>query len=193
MNDDRTEHENPRKEKKDEAVLPAIPVFEPPQQPSSQNQSSIPLELILAQESKTSIVILEGPLPPPELIEGYARIHPEAGKIIFEAFQGEIRHRQRIELIEVISDQAVKVIGLVSVVLIAFFGIYIGAGLIREGHDWAGSGLVVTALGTIIAGIVGAMRIARATQDAINGSPSPQDPAIKNPQTAKKPNNRRKK
>ena len=169
---------NERQERNEhEEIIQAVPVFE---QAQPVEQPSIPLEVILAQESKTSVVILEGPLPPPEMIEGYIRVHPEAGKILFDSFQSELKHRQRMEIIEVISDQGVKWFGLLSVVSIAAFGIYIGADLIKSNHDWAGYGLVVTALSTIIAGIVGAMRIARAKQNDITEKEEAPEPVRKN-------------
>ncbi len=70
------------------AVIQATPA--PETQPTSSSNTSrpfIPLELIQAQERYTSVVILEGPLPPPELIEGYNRIHPGAAEIISRPFK----------------------------------------------------------------------------------------------------------
>lgn len=38
-----------------------------------------------------------GPLPPPEVLERYAAVHPDAPAIIFRAFEAQVKHRHEME------------------------------------------------------------------------------------------------
>lgn len=46
----------------------------------------------------------EGPLPPPAAIEAFAKIYPDAPRIIFESFEKEGEHRRKMEA-EMVANQ----------------------------------------------------------------------------------------
>jgi uncharacterized membrane protein len=92
-----------------------------------------------------------GPLPPPEILEGYKQAYPQAPEIIFDELKQQGAHRRRIES-EAISRQekradrgqhyALAIVGGVLVVCVV---------AIFHGVAWAGA----TLFGTTLAGIVG--------------------------------------
>ena len=64
---------------------------------SPSSKSSVPSSSssVLTQQSLQTHY--SGPLPPPEILESYKKIHPAAVDIIFEHFQKEQVHRHELE------------------------------------------------------------------------------------------------
>jgi uncharacterized membrane protein len=92
-----------------------------------------------------------GPLPPAEQLEQYERVSPGSAKIIFDEFQKQSEHRRAMERIVVRSDSIRSFSGLFAGLLLGGYIVYVGAGLLRDGHSVTG----FSAIGVAVAIAVG--------------------------------------
>jgi uncharacterized membrane protein len=80
-----------------------------------------------------------GPLPPPQDLERYAKILKNAPERIFQLAEKEAANRQSLERWVVKSDVIRSILGVVSALLIVLFALGLGAYLVLQGHDVAGT------------------------------------------------------
>lgn len=117
-----------------------------------------------------------GPLPPPQMIEEYERVHPGMAERLISRFEQQAEHRQSLErqvvTAQIASEQAaqkdagrgqvfgfaVAVLGLVAAVAIALLGQ-------TPTHAWAAS---IIGGGTLV-GLVTAFVVGRVTEPPADG------------------------
>ena len=94
----------------------------------------------------------QGPIPPPELLEGYNRVIENGAERIFVDFESQSSHRREIEKTVIESQLAESRRGQLFALVISIFGLSIAAILGYLGHDWLAAGIG----GTTLVSLVGA-------------------------------------
>jgi len=89
--------------------------------------------------AKKEETIFQGPLPPPQVLEGYKNIYEDAPKIIFETFKKEQENRYKTIRFGQISALMIGIGGLVSTTLL---GIY--------GNAWVAGSIGFLSLGSLV-------------------------------------------
>lgn len=131
---------------------------------------------------------IEGPLPPPQMLAEYERVHPGLSQVIVESFQNETAHRHALE------KQAMDVEEYMARSFVTerrrgqhyglFIAILIVGGAITLGLN--GQGWAATVMGGVgFASIVGAFVVGRRPADPVQAKDqSKQDkPAKKKPES----------
>lgn len=93
-----------------------------------------------------------GPVPPPEIIEGYEHILPGAAKRIFDQWEKQTDHRQKLEK-KVINTDSLKsllgvIFGFITVMGTILAGVYtalMGSPIFGGGLSLAGLAMLATA------------------------------------------------
>ena len=91
-----------------------------------------------------------GPLPDPETLKELAALYPEAPKVIFEDFHAQCSHRIQMEEMRMKTTSTLALRGqMIGGILgaIGLVGSLIVAGI---GHGWAGFGIALTSLGSLV-------------------------------------------
>jgi len=98
-----------------------------------------------------------GPLPPPEILDGYNRIVPNAAERIIAVFESEVKHRHDLEQQQVTIEKKdrsqiniLMLLGQIMGFLLALA--FIGSGTFLIFHDKQVSGTIVSA--TAMVGII---------------------------------------
>lgn len=105
------------------------PAQQPPQQKQLKNQR------VLQQVQVTH----QGPLPPPELFEGYDNILPGAAERILSMAEKQSSHRQDLELKVIKAGARDSLIGLIFAFILGFFTIGGGIYCIIKGQSTGGT------------------------------------------------------
>lgn len=108
-------------------------------------------------DNKHQVVIqkgemFSGPVPPPEIMECYEKIYPGAAKMIFEEWNGQVKHRQCIEKSVIKTDNLKSLLGVIFgfiiVIAVIIAGVYTalrGFPIFGGGLSFAGLALLATA------------------------------------------------
>jgi len=103
-------------------------------------------------------VEFSGPLPPPNILEGYERSCPGAASSIVQMFEAQSAHRRLMEQralegqIEAMRLQfAENRRGQICALLLCLVFVGCGAFCIARGHEWSGSGIAAMGLSGIVA------------------------------------------
>ena len=120
-----------------------------------------------------------GPLPPPEVLDGYNRVLPGSAERLFNMAESQLAHRQHLEKVAVEGGDKRSWWGmwLGFVISLVVFGL--GTALVITGHDAAGAAIMtidVAALASVF--VVGqrSQRKEREAKDAQTHLPRPQVP-----------------
>ncbi len=92
----------------------------------------------------------QGPLPPPEVVEHYERIHPGAAEWIFDRARAEQEHRHLMERKMTSAEMALRMGGLAASSLLATVAVGGAIWLIAQGHGVTGLAALLTALATLV-------------------------------------------
>ena len=84
----------------------------------------------------------EGPLPPPQILEGYESVVPGAADRILRMAEAQSESRLQIERTIVTGDSRRAYLGIVAGFVLSMVVIGGGIYLIATGHDWAGACLI---------------------------------------------------
>lgn len=84
----------------------------------------------------------EGPLPPPQILEGYESIVPGAADRILRMAEAQSESRLQIETTIVTGDSRRAYLGIVAGFILSMVVIGGGIYLIATDHDWAGACLI---------------------------------------------------
>ena len=119
---------------------------EPEAQRQSQDQPAIRQADIVSSERREMLVSWEGPLPPPQTLEGYERVIPGAANGILELVERQSEHRMQMEKALISGDSRRSYLGLIAGFLLS--GVVIGGGiyLVATDHDWAGASMIGVSL-----------------------------------------------
>lgn len=93
------------------------------------------LEKLDPNEQKIIATMFSGPLPPPEILEGYTRIYPEAPEKLFKWVDEQQEHRHFIEKEQLNKDYRYMTVGIVSELIIACLLIIGGVVLILNDKE----------------------------------------------------------
>lgn len=113
-------------------------------------QDAIVQRIVMQMEQYSS------PHPHPEHLERYAKLYPDAPKIVFEAFRDQGAHRRKVEERYLEGAERRASIGQWLAFALVAGAIFVGGLAISSGQEWAGGTIVVGALsGGIILAISG--------------------------------------
>lgn len=101
--------------------------------------------------TRHEVSVHQGPLPHPEVLEGYNRASPGAADRIITMAEAHAAHQRQLEAEAVRAHLRQSLIGLILGSLIALGGLTAATIMVLGNHDWAG-GIIG---GTTLAGIVG--------------------------------------
>lgn len=108
-------------------------------------------ELVTYEES------FRGPLPPPETLAQYEAILPGSAERLMAMAESQSEHRQKVEITVVttakssIGQESIRAyLGLTCAALIAIVLILCGTFLVYNGHDWAGTTMIVSAIASVV-------------------------------------------
>ena len=101
------------------------------------------------QKSVVKYLHWEGPLPPPQLLQQYRDVAPNAPQLILEAFQKQGNHRRFIEKWMAVSPFLLRISGQIFAFLLVAYGIYKGAHLIEIDKQASGLTAIFTSLGAL--------------------------------------------
>jgi uncharacterized membrane protein len=93
----------------------------------------------------------EGPLPPPWILERYARLYPDAPRIIFQSFEKQGDHRRALERIAVEQQGNRSFGGLISLTIITIVVLIICAYLVTIGYWIVGLFIAVAMIFALLA------------------------------------------
>jgi len=99
---------------------------------------------------RRSVKVHIGPIPDPETLKELAALYPEAPKVIFEDFHAQSSHRIEMETVRMKTASTLALRGqMIGGILgaIGLLGSLIVAGI---GHGWAGFGIALTSLGSLV-------------------------------------------
>ena len=92
-----------------------------------------------------------GPLPEPEVLQGYESVIPGAANRILKMAERQSDHRMQMDKMVISDGSRRSYLGLVAGFFLSAMVIAGGIYLIATGHDWAGASLV----GLNLAGLAG--------------------------------------
>ena len=90
--------------------------------------------------------MFSGPVPPPEIIERYEKIYHGAASIIFEEWNGQVKHRQGIENSVIKTDNIKSLLGVIFGFIIVMAVIIAGVYTALRGFPIFGGGLSLAGL-----------------------------------------------
>lgn len=91
-----------------------------------------------------------GPVPSPDVLEGYERIVPGSAKLIFDNFEAESTHRRKLESEASNRDSFRSVAGMIAGFVVALLLIAAAVYTIREGHPGPGATIIVGGLASAV-------------------------------------------
>ncbi|HET7699396.1 MAG TPA: DUF2335 domain-containing protein [Candidatus Limnocylindria bacterium] len=103
--------------------------------------TSPPPEQILELVAKLSAARYRGPLPPPEILQGYDQLVPGSAKRIFDIFERQADHRMSLEQKVVGSDIQRSWAGLAAGTVITLAIVWLAAQLVENGNTLAAAAL----------------------------------------------------
>lgn len=133
---------------------------------------------VLQSSAKTEKVSLtaqfatfSGPLPPPNMLQSYNDVVPNAAERIISVFEAEVHHRHNLEQAELQAEikdvrttQALRFLGIVCGFIICLVLVFTGAFLIYHDKQIAGFSVCVTSMAGIIAAFLGTKKTSTANQ-----------------------------
>ena len=104
------------------------------------------------QNLKTVVTHTEisGPIPPPQVLQQYNSIVPNAAERIIRMAEKQSDHRIDLERKVVDSSVVKSYLGMASATCIALYGLYIAKEISVHGHPWAAGIIAALDLGGII-------------------------------------------
>ena len=101
---------------------------------------------VVSSERREMLVSWEGPLPPPQTLEGYERVVPGSANRILQLVERQSEHRMEMEKALIDGDSRRSYLGLIAGFLLS--GVVIGGGifLVATDHDWAGASMIGVSL-----------------------------------------------
>ena len=118
----------------------------------AQNQRSV--EVIKNGETSVAIkgtasATYEGPLPPPEILRGFAEIYPDSVELIFKEFERNSKHEREMENRKLKEDSKIAKRGQWMAFCLGILLLVFAAGAVYIGSPWlAGGALFVAIAGT---------------------------------------------
>lgn len=116
----------------------------------------LPLTLVRFSRFVTQPRAMPGRIRVPEIIQEFARIYPNAPKLIFEDFHAQSKHRRELEKSVVGHNIALGARAQLIGGALGFVGLIGSFVVIALGHDWAGvavaTGCVLGLVGTFVIG-----------------------------------------
>lgn len=103
--------------------------------------------------------VSSGPVPPPEVLEGYERIVPGSAKLIFDNFEAESTHRRKLESKASDRDTFRSIAGMIAGFVVALLLIGVAVFTIREGHPGPGATIIVGGLASAVSIFVTGSRL----------------------------------
>lgn len=98
--------------------------------------------------------MFSGPVPPPEIIERYEKIYPGAAKIIFEEWDGQVKHRQGIEKSVIKTDNIKSLLGVIFGFIVVVAVIIAGVYTALRGFSIFGGGLSLIGLAMLVTAFI---------------------------------------
>ena len=95
-----------------------------------------------AQHIEVQRTTWQGPIPPPDILQGYEDIVPGAAERLLQMAEAQSAHRIQLEKAVVAGDIKSGYWGLAAGFILSALVIGGGIYLIATGHDWAGSVLI---------------------------------------------------
>ena len=102
---------------------------------------------ITVQKSYTEI---SGPIPPPQILQQYNSIVPNAAERIVRMAEKQSDHRMDLERKVVNSDVVKSYAGMIFAAIIALYGLYIAKEISINGNPWAAGIIAALDLGGLI-------------------------------------------
>ena len=102
--------------------------------------------------------MFSGPVPHPEIVERYEKIYPGAAKIIFDEWDGQVKHRQSIEKSVVRTDNLKSILGVVLGFIAVLVAIGGGVYVALRGYTLFGSGLSLVGLAMLATAFITSRR-----------------------------------
>ena len=93
---------------------------------------------------------VSGPVPSPDVLEGYERIVPGSAKLIFDNFEAESTHRRKLESKASNRDTFRSMAGMIAGFVVALLLIAAAVYTIREGHPGPGATIIVGGLASAV-------------------------------------------
>ena len=100
-----------------------------------------------------------GPVPPPEVLEGYERIVPGSAQLSFDNFVAESTHRRLLETEASRRDTFRSKSGMFAGYCVALLLIFVAAIAIIEGHPGPGAAIIVGGLASAVSIFVTGSRL----------------------------------
>lgn len=91
-----------------------------------------------------------GPIPPPEILQGYEKVLPGAAERILSMAEKQAKHRQEMESIKVKSGTRDSLIGEIFALIIGLTTIVSGAVVAIKGQPWPGAVIGTTGLAGLV-------------------------------------------
>ena len=108
-------------------------------------------EIVAYEES------FRGPLPPPQTLAQYEAILPGSAERLMTMAESQAEHRHKVEMTVVTTAQSSisqesrrAYLGLTCAALIAIVLILCGTFLVYNGHDWAGTTMIVSTIASVV-------------------------------------------
>lgn len=98
--------------------------------------------------------MFSGPVPPPEIIERYEKVYPGAAKMIFEEWDGQVKHRQSIEKSVIKTDNIKSLLGVIFGFIIVLAVIIAGVYTALRGFPIFGGGLSLAGLAMLVTAFI---------------------------------------
>ena len=123
------------------------------QRPSEDQPATRPADSVSPEQPSLMIAASAwaGPLPQPEVLQGYESVIPGAANRILEMAERQSEHRMQMDKMVISGGSRRSYLGLFAGFVLSAMVIGGGIYLIATGHDWAGASLV----GLNLAGLAG--------------------------------------
>jgi len=111
----------------------------------SENNSQEPRRSLTVQKLEMS-----GPIPPPQILQQYNSIVPDAAERIIRMAEKQSEHRIKLEANVINSGVIKSYIGMFLATCIALYGLYIAKEIAINGNPWAAGIIAALDLGGLI-------------------------------------------
>ena len=114
--------------------------------PENNPQTKIPTTQLKLQQ----VEISSGPIPPPQILQQYNNIVPNAAERLIRMAEKQSDHRIGLETKVVDSNIVKSYMGMIFAAIIAIYGLYIAKEIAINGNPWAAGIIAALDLGGLI-------------------------------------------